>query len=380
MRLFAQNYRVLHKVEWTPPRGVCALVGPNGSGKTTLLDIPELFRHAIEQGMQRAIEHHGGPAWLRYQGADPMAPIAVGCELGDVLWNVDLSPVAAGAGVPQRETILIGGELVAQQTEHERHFRSDSRSLTPERRPLLARLADDPAHAKLLPLLSALSGYRLYRQYQTSAIRANGSPYSSDDFLHVSGKNVFSVLRNWRDRRETMPRWSFVVEGLQRCFPEVFAGLDFDVAGQVVTGRILKPGFDDMLPVHLAPEGWFTGLLHLTAVASTERGGLVGIDEPENALHPFAIRGLFEVISDWADEHDLRVFFATHSPVLLDQFKPHPERVFVMEPAAERLPVRLDELRKPDWLAHFSLGDESAGGGAQDRVPGRRFLHADHAG
>ena len=44
----------------------------------------------------------------------------------------------------------------------------------------------------------------------------------------------------------------------------------------------------------LAPDGWFVALLHLTAVASTGEGDLIAIDEPENALHPRAIKLLIE--------------------------------------------------------------------------------------
>jgi hypothetical protein len=41
----------------------------------------------------------------------------------------------------------------------------------------------------------------------------------------------------------------------------------------------------------------------------------------------------------------------------LNAFRDDPEDVFVMDPAADTLPVRLTDLRNPDWLTHFSLGD-----------------------
>jgi predicted ATPase len=357
LTLRAQNYRLFSTVAWEIPRGVSLLVGPNGSGKTTLLDLLELLRHALEGGMQRAIEHHGGAAWLRYRGAEPTAPVQVGCGLDDVTWEVDLSAVAARTGDPATDRLFAGGKLVAEQTGHERHFTSAGGRLAPDPTPLPVRIAGDPAYAHVLPLVATLSGYRLYRPPQVQTIRESGSPYSSDTFLHPSGRNVFSVLRNWRDRRETRARWDFVIEGLRQGFPGLFVDLDFEVAGQMVTARIQAPRFDEMMPVHLAPEGWFMALLHLAAVASVERGGVVGIDEPENGLHPYAMRRLVETMSDWAAEQQVHILLATHSPVLLDQFKREPERVFVMEPGAETLPARLDVVHTRDWLAHFSLGD-----------------------
>jgi predicted ATPase len=356
LKLFAESYRALKRVDWEIPPGVCVLVGPNGSGKTTLLDLPELLRHAIERGMQRAIEHHGGPAWIRHRGADPIAPLVVGCEVDGVRWEIDLSPTASSGARPT-ETVSVGGETLAVQSTHEVHFKPAGGGIVRDSSPLPVRIAGDARHAELVPMLSVISDYRLYGRYLVDELRRNGSQHSSDISLHVTGKNVFTVLRNWRDRRETRPRWDFVIESLKRCFPEVFAGLDFDVAGQVVTGRILSPRFDDAAPVHLAPDGWFTGLLHLCAVASATPHGLVGIDEPENALHPFAIRGLLDAMSDWAHEQGIRVLLATHSPVILDQLRSTPERVFVMEPGVDKLPARLDEVHSRDWLAHFSLGD-----------------------
>lgn len=357
LTLRAKSYRLFETVEWSIPRGVSVLVGPNGSGKTTLLDLFDLLRHAMESGMPRALEHHGGAAWLRCRSSEPTAPVLVGLTLDDVSWEVDLSSLAAGTGASTADRVFVGETLLAEQTAHERHFHSAGGRMVPDPRPLPVRLALDPDHARLLPLLAALGGYRRYGSHDVQSIRASGSPYSSDTFLHPSGRNIFSVLRNWRDRRETTARWDFVIDGLREGFPDVFSGLDFEVAGQIVTARIQAPRFDEAMPVHLAPEGWFMALLRLAAVASVERGGIVGIDEPENGLHPYAMRRLVEAMSDWAAEHQIHVLLATHSPVILDQCKREPERVFVMERGHDTLPVRLDVVHSRDWLSHFSLGD-----------------------
>jgi predicted ATPase len=84
---------------------------------------------------------------------------------------------------------------------------------------------------------------------------------------------------------------------------------------------------------------------------------VLAIDEPENALHPYSIRRLMDAFREWSDAHDVTVLLATHSPVILDTFKELPEKVFVMQPDQEVLPVPLDQLKKRSWLAHFSLGD-----------------------
>jgi hypothetical protein len=49
---------------------------------------------------------------------------------------------------------------------------------------------------------------------------------------------------------------------------------------------------------------------------------------------------------------------ATHSTVLLDEFSDKPNQVFVMKTeTAGEMPISLDRLCNPDWLAGFKFGD-----------------------
>jgi predicted ATPase len=160
---------------------------------------------------------------------------------------------------------------------------------------------------------------------------------------------------------------------LQSAFPEVFADLDFHVAGLTVAVDLIDPKSNQPCPLALASDGWITGLLHLTAVAGARRGSIIAIDDFGNDLHPFAIRALTQAFRDWAEERDLIVCLASHSPVLLDEFAEQPSSVFVMEPGQEKSPVHLTELYEPDWLARFSLGrlyEHGEFGGQRQRVNG----------
>jgi predicted ATPase len=83
---------------------------------------------------------------------------------------------------------------------------------------------------------------------------------------------------------------------------------------------------------------------------------LIAIDDFGNDLHPYAIRAIVEAIQDWSETRDLTVCLASHSPVLLNEFKERPDSVFVMQSELLERPVPLTELYDPDWLARFSLG------------------------
>ncbi len=231
-------------------------------------------------------------------------------------------------------------------------------------------MADADSPAELAPLNRALPGLRVYRNYNRWGLQTNGSRPGGDLYLHSSGQNAFTVLRNWRDRRDFRPHYDFVVACLKLAFPQVFEGLEFQAAGLTVTVGLVNPTSHETFPVALAPDGWITGLLHLMAVASGREGSLVAIDDFGNDLHPFAIRALAQAFRDWAGEHNLVVCLASHSPVILDEFKEEPGSVFVMEHGLDNRPVSLTELFEPDWLARFSLGrlyEHGEFGGQQPR-------------
>jgi len=152
-------------------------------------------------------------------------------------------------------------------------------------------------------------------------------------------------------------RYEFVIEVLREAFPHFFDDVDFERAGQTISLRLFQPNSDKPISVFSASNGFLVALLNLMAVCSVPDGGIVAIDEPENGLHPYAIRTIIAAIRDRAAEHNLTVLLATHSPVVLNQFKEEPEKVYVMEQNEAEQLIRLDKHRDPDWLIHFSLGD-----------------------
>lgn len=167
---------------------------------------------------------------------------------------------------------------------------------------------------------------------------------------------MFSVLRNWRDKRADHERYELVLAGLREMFADFFDDLDFAKAAQVV-GVDLHLRGGGAHSASLAPDGWFVALLHLTALASTDPGDLIAIDEPENALHPFAIKAFIGQTREWASRRSVTVLLAPHSPVIINAFDERPEQLFVMDPGRPTGPTPVTELKDRDWLAHFALGD-----------------------
>ncbi len=355
MTIETRNFRVLRQTDWAPV-GVCVVVGPNGAGKTTLLTVLEFLRNAYNRSASAAasFDSFGGGWGVRSWGSPEEEPVTMALSVGEVRWELQLL-VQGGAVADQLgERLTCGTETWLSRLPYGDRivYRGDERQ--GDSRLALRTIVDALQPPELEAIVRVVTGLRIHRGYNVHGLRMNGSRQGSDLYLNPTGENAFSVLRNWRDRRELRPQYDFVMQGLRLAFPEVFDDLDFHVAGLTITADFLDPRFGPPCPAALAPNGWLTGLLHLTAIAGARTGTFVGIDEFENTLHPYAIRQLTNVIREWADGRDLTVCLASHSPVLLDEFKEQPDRIFVME--GENRPVPLTELYEEDWLARFSLG------------------------
>lgn len=375
----AENFRVLRHAKLSPPAGMSVLVGPNGSGKSTLLDLVKLMQDAATKGVASALDAHGGPSnvltlsVLISSAPDSFAQVVV--QDTDVEWTVQLRP--RGIGVTVTEVVRVGLQTVAQWVDvgparvppvHVRPrpvpgMRTMKRGLAPTDAvqvvplPWIQAIQLPEVGALLEPVQRVLATFQHYRHYALGPLRRAGSQISSDTAVSADGTNVFSVLRNWRDKRADEQKYKFVIDGLRLAFPETFEALEFEHAGQTVGARLFAPGSSSSIGHYFAPDGLMVALLHLAAVASAAEGALISIDEFETSLHPYAIRALLEVIGEWCASRSISVLIATHSPVVLDRFKETPDRVLVMDPREETTPIPLDKLRDPEWLAHFSLGD-----------------------
>jgi predicted ATPase len=352
-RLQVRNYRGLRAVDWSP-EGVCALVGANGSGKTTLLDVPALLGDALDRGLARALEVHGGNNAKNLYAADD-DPYYFDVTVGDAVWH--LAPLLVDRGFRSEERLAVNGRTVFSREAGADAAQFVNFSVTTQAQVLdflALKLAGHMPDARTI--LEPLSRYRLYAPYDLTALRRSGSPETSERRLDRRGVNVFSVLLNWRVKRQDQPRYEFVLDGLREMFADFFEDLDFAKAAQVV-GADLHLKRDRVHSASLAPDGWFVALLHLTAVASTDEGDLIAIDEPENALHPHAIKLLLQYMREWSQRHLVTILLATHSPVIISDFDTRPEQLYVMQQDQPVSPVPVTDLKERDWLAHFTLGD-----------------------
>lgn len=361
VRLQIQNLASLRQIDFEIPEGLSVLVGPNGSGKSTLLGVLEVLRQAYERGLADAVSRYfGGAAYLRHYGAPREAPLTLQLCMDALAWSLELRTTSGSLDQASPESLSLNDEVLLQREPGSAEVRYRGRRLpSAERMALRTAFEHDPGDENLQKLNSFIKGYRAYRSYnyQLLDLMQYGSRGTTDRSLDPDARNAFSVLRNWVLQRPLRPRYEFVRDSLRTAFPGYFDDFDFDLAGDTVTLKIITARWGES-PVPIAREstGFVLSLLGLCAVASGEHGGMVAIDEIENSLHPAAIQRLIECIREYAQDNRLRVLLATHSPVVLDQFRDEPSQVFVMQTGELPLPIQLTRLLNSEWLQQFSLG------------------------
>jgi predicted ATPase len=365
-----ENFGCLERVQWQPD-GVCALVGPNGAGKSTLLQAVGFLGAFQREGLDAAALSVGSGTLgsLKRSGSLPSEWLRLRAELDGCAWEVRLAVANGMVEMPTAENVFVDGAPVLNQPHGASHVnyrdRAFARSPTNRHRSALAlALESNPGDAdpRLATLASRIAACRCYSYEHLAPLRRSGSNADAASELDPSGKNAFSVLRNWRaGSREHVERDRFVRDTLRDAFPETFADYDFVSAGPVVFARFYGPGSSDPTFPAATAHGVLVGMLHLAAIASAPDGSIVAIDEFENGLHPHAIRALLGAIRERAGARGLTVVLATHSPTLLNCFDAEPERVFVIERSPESQPRALTEVKKREWLAHFALGDLYSG-------------------
>lgn len=359
--LQVRQLRALRSLSWAPAP-VSLLVGANGAGKTTTLIVLRLLKLAFERGLPEAVRIVlGGSSNLRSWGGSDEEPIVLGLDVGSAQWRISLNPREGSVDATAEERLTESDANVFDRDAFGM-VRHQGQAVKMDDGPIALRALVDRGAIDPPVLLMAgfLQKIAVFQEPDLASLRTQGSKASDDQHLRMRGENVLAVLRRWHQDRSQHYRYQFVVGGLASAFPHRFQALDFLQAGNTLYARIYRPNSDEPSLLSDEANGLMQMLVLLCCVASADDGGLVAIDEPENGLHPYALRTFLRKARQWAVGHHVTILLATHSTVLLDEFSHQPEAVFVMrspEDSDEPLPTALDQLCNREWLAGFKLGD-----------------------
>jgi predicted ATPase len=389
--LKVRNYRLLRELELKGIAPLTVFVGPNGSGKSTLFDVFAFLSECFASGLRKAWDRRGRFKELRSRGSDGAVSFEVkyrgrpGTPL--ITYHLEIAEDGRGPFVAKERLSWKrkphgkpfhfldfaegGGQVVTGDQPDERDQRIEERL---DSRELLAvntlgQLARNP---RVGALRRFITGW--YLSYLT-ADNTRGVPEAGpQERLSTTGDNLPNVIQYLKERHSQ--RLDKILATLTKRVPRLEK-----VDAQVMPdGRLLLQVKDAPfeLPVmaRFASDGTLKMLAYLTLLYDPEPRQLIGIEEPENQLHPRLLPELAEECRKAAEASQLLV--TTHSPFFVNGLRPAEVWVLHREEKGYAQARRASDMRGiAEFMAqgaklghlwmegHFEVGDPLVNAGAE---------------
>ena len=333
--LHVRNYRALRDVALRDLEPLTVFLGPNGSGKSTLFDVFGFLSEALHGGLRTAWDKRGRLRELRSREAD--GPISFELKYREkpddpiITYYLEIDEVG-GRPIVRKETLkwrrgstgkpfyfldfaegkgqVISGELPEESDARRDASLSSSELLAVS---TLGQLAENP---RVVALRQFIEGW--YLSYLSST-DARGVPDAGPmERLSQTGDNLSNVVQYLSESHPDQLRQILVT--LSRRVPR----LEQVTAEPLPDGRLLlrikDAPFSEPFLARFASDGTLKMLAYLILLYDPSPLPLLGIEEPENYLHPRLLYGLAEECRKVAVES--QVFVSTHSPFFVDAIKP----------------------------------------------------------
>ena len=170
--------------------------------------------------------------------------------------------------------------------------------------------------------------------------------------LSANGDNLPNVLYYLHTKHpEALARIS---EQLRRWVPGLAEVVMESTSDERLLLRFRDAPFEKPLPAQYMSDGTMRLAALLTLLYEPNATGLLGIEEPENELHPRLLPRLAEELSKATETRQLLV--ATHSPALLDSLEP--EQVWILHRGPDGYSQASRVADMPDIVAMVEEGSK----------------------
>ena len=337
-RMRIRNYKSIGKCEVDLAR-VNVLVGRNGSGKSNFLDALSFVVDSLQTSLDHAVKSRGGIDAVRRRSTGHPRNFAIELQLDlpnfrTVTYGFEIAARGQGKFIVKYEVLRISDLSNSDKAYYEVRdgkLCGSSAKVTPPVMPdrlSLVTMSNLPEFRTVYDALFSMGFYNL----NPDIMKKLQSP-DAGELLHRDGSNIAGVIGRIREARPLQ-------------FDRIKAYLAVIVPGITEVNRIsLGPSetleFKQQVKGAKAPwtfyannmsDGTLRALGALVAVTQVADRKLpvclVGIEEPETALHPAAAGALVDALRE-AAEHT-QIIITCHSPDLLDRFDPETESLLVV--------------------------------------------------
>lgn len=316
------------------------LVGANGSGKSNFLDAFRFVGDALRNSLDHALRERGTIKEVRRRSGGHPNNFSLRFEFGlpsgqHGYYEFRIAAKPAGAYEVQNEECRIH-PATALKGDHFFHIQSGtvtdaSFDMRPATLPDRLYLVAASGMPEFRPIFDALSRIEVYN-LDPRAIAAMQRP-DRGDVLRRDGSNAASVLQRLSDgiRSDIRENLTRIVPGVSDAEAKLLGSQETIEFRQVVQGqehpwRFLAGSMSD---------GTLRAFGVLLAVFQTTPGQgrpvppLIGLEEPEMALHPAAAHVLLSALRQGS--RACQILVTSHSPDLLDNQDIPPEALLAVD-------------------------------------------------
>jgi len=338
--LKVQNFRVLRDVEFKDLSPLTVLVGPNGSGKSTVFDVFAFLAECFELGLRRAWDKRGRAKELRTRDAEGPITIEIKYKEQDyplITYHLSIDekqgqPIVVEEWLQWRRgqrgkpfRFLEYREGKGRATSGELPDKQDQRIEIPLKSPdLLAvnALGQFEEHPRVAALREFITGW--YVSYLSTESTRGQPEAGPQERLSRTGDNLANVIQYLAEQHHDRLEHIFAV--LRRRIPRIEKVLADTMPDGRLFLQIKDAPFSHPVLARFASDGTLKMLAYLVLLYDPSPPPLIGIEEPENFLHPRLLVELAEECRNATERTQLLV--TTHSPFFLNALRP--EEVWVL--------------------------------------------------
>jgi predicted ATPase len=300
------------------------LVGPNGSGKSNFVDALHLVRDALSGSLDNALNERGGLSEVRRRSSAHPTHFGMRLEFrlrdgrpGHYAFNI--GALSRGGYEVQTEECVLDGIGKGPYFRLERGaLQASSEATFPVVTPDRLALASASGLAVFRPVFDALTAMGFYN-LNPKLIRELQKPQDGR-LLKPAGENIASVIGHLE--RTAPAAVAVIQEYLQSVVPMVH-GVERRAIGPMETLEFRQEMAGAKHPWRFLAQNMSDGTLRALGVLTALFQGnqdysptVIGIEEPETALHPGASAALREALQRASEQ--TQVIVTSHSPDLLD--------------------------------------------------------------
>ncbi|MCA9086298.1 MAG: AAA family ATPase [Planctomycetaceae bacterium] len=343
------------------------LVGRNGAGKSNFLDALRFVTDSLETSVDHALKSRGGLSAVRRISTGHPRNFSIGLELllesSAVTYKFEIGAQPRGGFIVKSESLEV--RSFAGNTES--FFSLEGGAVTSTSAQTLPPVSSDrlflvlaaglPEFRPAYDALQAMGFYNLNPEEMKEIQKPDAG-----QLLMRDGSNLASVLA--RLQEDSPAQTDRIKEYLRVIVPEIADFHRISVGHQEtlefrqhVTGSTHPWRFHaiSMSDGTMRALGILTAVMQLAGRSQPVR--LVGIEEPETALHPAAAGALMDALREASDH--TQIIATTHSPDLLDRIDPSTDQLLAISAEAGNTWVgSVDEACRDSIQQHlFTAGE-----------------------